>query len=154
METICHQIITNKLEECILSIPSPFDESLTIDLYVNLDKNTKNTVKIVDGIPYITSDVNLKTRILSADKNANYIQEDNLKLIEEYANSYIKSEIENYFYKTSKVFKSDISLLGKHAVKYFKTWKDWVDYDWLDNYENAFFTVNVNVDVVSSYLIS
>ncbi len=142
------------MEECIFSIPSPFDENNSIDLYVTLDEDTKNSVKIVNGSPYITSKVKLNARILSASKNSNYFEGDNLELIENYANSYIKSELEKYLYKTSKDYKSDIALFGRYAVKYFKTWNEWMEYDWLDNYSNAFFNVDVDTSVISSYLIS
>ena len=153
-ETISHLIVTNRLEECIISIPNPFDEDNTIDLYVQLGKSTKNDVKIVNGSPYISCNVNLDARVLSADRGSNYLEDSNIELIESYANSYMKSELENYFYKTSKSFNSDIALLGKHAVKYFNTWDEWTSYDWLDNYANAFFNVDVKVNVISSYLIS
>lgn len=147
-------MVTNELEECIFSIPSPFDEDVSIDIYITPDRNTKNDVKIVNGAPYISTDVKLNARILSATKNSNYFEKDNLELIEDYANSYIKSELEKYLYKTSKDYKSDIALFGKHAVKYFNTWEEWMEYDWLDNYSNSFFNVNVDVNVISSYLIS
>lgn len=153
-ETICHLIVTNKMDECVVSIPSPFNEDIPLDLYLTLDGNTKNKVDFVNGAPSITTDVKLNARVLSATKNSNYFEDDNLELIETYATSYIKSALENYFYKTSKDYNSDIALLGRHAVKYFYTWDDWISYDWLDNYKNAFFTVNVDVNVVSSYLIS
>ena len=48
IETICNLMVTSELEECYLSIPSPFDEDSSIDLYVTLDKNTENDVKIID----------------------------------------------------------------------------------------------------------
>ncbi|MCI9366323.1 MAG: hypothetical protein HFJ54_07380 [Clostridia bacterium] len=147
-------MVTNDLEECIFSIPSPFDEDNGIDLYLTLDDKCSNDVKIINGSPYISCDVKLNARILSANKNSNYFEEENLELIESYANSYIKSQIEAYLYKTSKDYKSDIAVFGKHAVKYFSTWDEWLEYNWLDNYSNSFFNVNVDVNVISSYLIS
>lgn len=154
IETLCHTIIINEMEECIISIPSPFDEDSVIDLYITLENNTKNDVKFVNGSPFITSKIKLNAKILSSEKNSNYFEEDNLKLIEEYANSYMKSEFENYLYKISKDYGCDIDLFGRHAVKYFSTWDEWIEYNWLDNYSNSFFNVDVNVDVISSYLIS
>lgn len=154
IETLCHLIMINEMEECIISIPSPFDEDAVIDLYVTLDNNTKNDVKIVNGAPYISTKVDLNSKILSSEKNSNYFEEDNLKLIEEYATSYMKSQIESYLYKISKELGSDIDLFGRHAVKYFTTWDEWQQYNWIDNYKNAFFDVNVEFDVTSSYLIS
>ncbi len=142
------------MEECIISIPSPFDQDQVIDLYVTLGEKTKNDVKIINGAPFISSKVNLDVKILSSNKNSNYFEEDNLRLIEEYANSYIKAELEKYLYKTSKNFESDIDLFGRYATKYFSTWDKWLEYNWLDNYKNAFFNVETEVNVLSSYLIS
>ena len=36
IETICHLIVTSELEECFITIPSPFDEDSSIDLYIDL----------------------------------------------------------------------------------------------------------------------
>lgn len=153
-ETICHLIVTNNLEECTFSIPSPFDEEGSIDLYITLDENTKNDVQIINGTPYIKTKAKLNARVLSANKNSNYFQDDNLQLLNDYAVSYVKSELENYLYKTSKNYKSDIALFGRHAVKHFNTWDEWLKYDWLDSYENSIFNVDVDVNIISSYLIS
>ena len=153
-ETICNLIVTNKMDECVFTIPSPFDEDIPLDLYMTLDGNTKNKVDFVNGAPSITTNVQLNARILSANKHSNYFEDDNLKLIETYDDSYLIYELENYLYKTSKDFNSDIALFGRYAVKYFYTWNDWISYDWLDNYRNSFFTVNAEVNVISSYLIS
>ena len=142
------------MEECIITIPSPFREGSVIDLYVTLGEKTKNDVEIINGSPYITSKINLEAKILSSDKDSNYFEEDNLKLVEEYASSYIKSQLENYLYKTSKNLGSDIDLFGRYAVKHFSTWDKWIEYNWLDNYRNSFFNVEANINVISSYLIS
>ena len=66
----------------------------------------------------------------------------------------MSAQFENYCYKISKEFGADIDLFGKHAVKHFLTWDKWLEYNWLDNYKNAFFDIDVDVDVISSYLIS
>ena len=154
IETVCHLIIINELEECIISIPSPFDSDSVIDLYINTQKDTKNKVEIINGSPYISCDVKLEARILSANENSNYFEKENLELIKSYANSYMKNEIENYLYKTAKDYKADIAKFGKFAVHHFWTWQDWLDYNWCGNYGDSFFNVDVNVDVISSYLIS
>ncbi len=142
------------MEECIVTISDPFSEEAVIDLYLTLDKDTKNDVKILNGTPLVFTDIKLNAKILSSDKDSNYFEDDNLEIIEEYANSYIEGQINSYLYKVSKELGSDIDLFGKHAIKNFKTWDEWVDYNWLDNYKNAFFDVKVNVNVTSSYLIS
>lgn len=107
---MCHLIVTNKLEECVITIPSPFDPDYVIDLYMTLDEDTKNDVNFVNNAPYISSKIKLTSKILSADKSSNYFKEDNLKLIEEYANSYMKAQVEDYLYTISKDYNSDIAL--------------------------------------------
>lgn len=154
IETLCHLIIISDMEECIISIPSPFDQDAVIDLYLTLEKDTKNDVKLINGSPLITSNIKLNAKILSSEKNSNYFEESNLEVIEEYATSYMKSKVEEYLYKVSKDFGSDIDLFGRHAVKHFATWDKWLEYNWLENYSNSFFDVDLEVKVISSYLIS
>ena len=147
-------IVTNKLNECIFSIPSPFDEDKSIDLSISLRNKTKRNVKIINGSPYISLDIKLKAKILSVNNNTDYFEDNNLELIESYANSYVKNLVDKYLYKTSKEFKSDIASFGKYAVIHFATWDKWIEYNWLNNYSNAFFNTNVDVDISSGYLVS
>ena len=119
-----------------------------------MGKKTKNKVEFVNGSPYIKTDIKLNAKILSLNKHTNDFKDDDLKLIESYANSYVADKIQKYLYKTAKDFKSDIALFGRYAVSNFSTWDKWTKYNWLDNYENAFFDVSVDVNVISSYLVS
>ena len=82
-----------------------------------------------------------------------YSQNKNIELIEEYSKYYIERFIDDYLYKTAKVFKSDITAFGKYAVSSFATIDEWENYNWLDNYQNSFFDVDINVDIVSRYLL-
>jgi len=142
------------MEECMITIPNPFAEDSLIDLYLTLNQKTDNSVKIINGSPFISSKVRLSGKVLSADQNSNFFNEENLKIIQNYANEYLKTQLDNYLYKVSKEFGSDIDLFGKHAVKHFSTWDKWVDYNWVSNFKNSFFDVDVNINVTSSYLIS
>ena len=153
IETLCHLIVTNDLKDCVISIQNPFDDNSTIDLSVTMNKRTKTDVDIINGSPYVHTTVNLKAYILSMSENSDYTNEENLKIIEEYVNSYLESEISSYFYKTAKEYKSDIAGIGKKVVGKFLTWEDWTNYDWLSNYRNSFFNIKVNTNVKSGYLL-
>lgn len=153
IETICHLILSNKLKTCNITIPSPFSDTDTIDLSINFKKSTKIDVEILNGSPFVKTKVYVNARILTMTKDSDYLNSKNLSEIEEYANSYLESQINNYFYKTSKEYKSDILGLGKYVVGDFLTWNEWIEYDWLNQYENAFFNVNVQTDVKSGYLL-
>lgn len=153
LETTAYLLITNKLQKSIITIPDPDDSNKTIDLQIQIQKNTKNSVKLDNETSHVTSDICLSANILSMSSGKNYLDEENLTKIENSANNYIKNLIIKYYEKTSKEYNSDISGLGRHAVKYFYTWDKWLDYNWLDKYKNSIFDVNVDTQVKSSYLL-
>ncbi len=152
LDTIMHLILCNKFKSATVNIPSPFDDTDYISLYVTSAK-AKNKVQIVNGNPYISCKVDIVTRLLSASTSSNYLTEENKQLLEDYANSYFEAHINDYLYKTSKEFKSDICKFGKYAVSKFTTMDQWKTYNWNNRYENSFFTVEVNTKLKSSYLI-
>lgn len=49
IETICHLIISNKLDTCTINIPNPFEEDRTISLRLRLSNKTNNKVKITEN---------------------------------------------------------------------------------------------------------
>ena len=152
IECIAHLILTNELDNALISVPSPFESSNYIDLYITKSKcNTK--VKLINGTPYIKPNINLSCRIISLADDYKDLTEENIELIEEYAKNYIERFIYDYLYKTAKVFKSDITAFGKYAVSNFLTIDEWNNYNWLDNYQNSFFDVGIGVDIVSRYLL-
>ena len=152
LESIAHLTVTNKLKNATISIPSPFESTNYIDLYMEKSK-TKNKVELTNGTPYIKSNISIKARIISMSDDYKYLDQETVDIIEQYASEYIKSYISDYLYKTAKEFKSDIASFGKYAVSKFITWQEWEKYNWLDNYQNSFFDVNVSVSVKSRYLI-
>lgn len=137
LEVMSHLMICDRFKSSIVNIPSPFNDQEYIALYIQNCK-TKKTVEIVNGSPFISCNLNINVRVLSSTTDANYMNPDNIKLIEDYANSYFKAHIRDYLYKSSVELKSDICGFGKLAVGKFATWNDWVNYDWLHNYGNSF----------------
>ncbi len=154
IETVCHLLITNDLNTCSIAIPDPYNEEKSLSLFLSISDKNKIEVDLLNGTPYINIKVFTKARILSISKDSKYLNEENLDKIEQYANSYLESNISNYLYKTSKEFNSDISGIGKYAVKKFLTQQSWNDYNWQDNYRNAFFNVEVTTGIKSSYMLS
>lgn len=151
-ETLCHLMISNKFKNTVLTIPSPFSDLDHISLQVSSVKTKKN-VEFINGTPLISCDVSVSTRVLSASVNSNYMSKENIKKIEDFANSYLKDSITKYLYKTSIVLKSDIDSFGSIAVKQFANQKDWENYNWLNKYSSCFFKVSVNTKLRSSYLV-
>lgn len=155
-ESIWHMIVSNKLKSCTISIPNPIGDSKSIDINLKLENNCKNSVNFVNGTPHISSKVKVKAKIISTtaestSNNLNYYKNENAKLIEETCNEYLQKNISDYLYKTSKDFHSDVDCFGKYAVKYFSTIQEWEEYNWLDNYQNSIFNVEVETILKSGY---
>ena len=150
IETFSHLLVTNQLNEALVTIPNPLNETTFVDLSVGLKKSTKTKVKLVNGTPFIQVTVSLDSKLLSIDSNTDYSNEENIGKIEDYASTYLKQNILEYLYKTSKVYKSDIASFGSKASAHFLTWQDWEEYNWLSHYQDSFFEVNVDMQIHSS----
>lgn len=102
IETICHLLVTNKLESCIISIPNPFTINSNLDLQITRQKSTDITVDFINGSPHISVAVYLEGYGLSLDEDINYEDSTSSQIINYYAEEYMKLQLENYLYKTSK----------------------------------------------------
>lgn len=153
IESVCHQIITNKLNICNISIANPFEEGKTLSLRIRLSNKTKNNVKLTSSGPYISSKISVEARILTMDENMQYLNPNNIEILEKYINSYLEAQLYQYLYKVSKEYNSDIDAFGKYALKNFKTWNDWINYSWLENFKDSFFNVSVETKVKSGFII-
>ena len=96
----------------------------------------------------------LETKILSFDDTSDYMRKETLEQVSSSADQYIKKIISEYLYKTSKEFYSDIDGFGKYAAHLFSTSQDFEEYNWLENYKNAFFDVEVDSSVKSGMLLT
>lgn len=151
LETISYLLTTNYFESCTLSVPDPFNVNSSIDLHLNKTKNPDINVEFINNAPYISVEIFLTGYGLTLNENIDYTSEENLKELDKYAEEYIKNQVNNYLYKTSKEFNSDISGFGKYALSQYLTLDDWKKSNWLANYKNAFFDVTVNLNIKSGY---
>lgn len=153
-ETLSHIIVTNNLKSAIITIPNPYKQGSVISVYITQAKKTKNSLKFVNNCPYITCDISINGNVLSLEEGLDYSNAEVVKTLEEYTNSYIKENILSYLYKTAKEYKTDIASFGRFGLKNYLTWQDWVDSNWASNYQNSFFSVNVNSTIQSGQLFT
>lgn len=153
MDSICHLILKNQLQTALISIPDPFDSAGLINLSLLQYKSPDISVKLINGSPYIDCKVYLKATIVSLSSNSDFSTKNNLETISDYANSYMKSHINDYLYKTSKEYNSDIVGFGRNLLKNYPTVNDWKNINWKSNYKNSFFNVDVDTKIITSNLI-
>lgn len=153
-QTLSHLLVTNNLKSAVISIPNPYSQTSVISIYITQTKKTKTSLKFLNNYPYITCNISITGNILSLEEGLDYSNEDVIKTIEEYTNSYLEQNILSYLYKTSKEYKTDIAGFGKYGLKNHLTWEDWADSNWASNYQNSFFTVTVNSTIQSGQLFT
>ena len=154
LETISFLSITNDVERFLISIQDPFSKDKNIDIYLSLENISDINVDTTTSSPFIKLKLKFNGRIDSMSKSSNYLSPEVLDTISTSCNKYLESVITNFLYKTSKNLKSDICEFGKYASGNFLTTSDFDDYNWLYNYRNAFFDVEVNTSVKSGMLLT
>ena len=150
IETLCHLFVTNHLREAHVSIPDPLQNDQYLDVLLSPRRKTKTKVKIVNGSPFIEVDIALEAKLLSINSKEDYSKDEITQLIEEYATRYFEQNTLEYLYTTAKIYQADIAGFGSKAASHFLFWEDWLEYDWLNRYQDSFFQVNVDFQVHSS----
>lgn len=159
IETICHLLINNDIDSCIVSIDNPYkvnkeDAEEKIELSLTPTKKSEISVKIEDGVPHISVKINVQASILTLEKDINY--EEN-KVLETFSNStenYLEKEFNEYFNKVSKDYGTDIDCFCNKALAHFATTKEWEDYNWPEKFKSSKFDIDVNIDTISSMLLT
>ena len=98
LETICFLLISDKIESCTISVPSPFETESEIDLLIRKSKNSKISVEIINGSPYISVDLFLEAHGLTLNETVDYTSIKDIKQIESSSEKYLKSLITNFLY--------------------------------------------------------
>lgn len=154
LETIAFLNIRNQIERFLISIPSPINNDEYLDIYMSPVKTTEIKVDTSTTTPYVSVKLKFDGRIHSMTENAKYLSPEILDRISSTCNSYLQSTFKDYLYKTSKEFKSDINNFGTSSLKNFFTDKEYKEYNWHENYKNAFFDVEVDTSIKSGMLLT
>lgn len=154
IETICFLNIRKQVDTFLVSIPNPEDTTSNIDVYLTPNGTHNIDVNFVNGAPYIKLKLKLHGKIYSMSKNSQYLNNDILNSISNSCNNYLENEFSKYLYKTSTTFQSDINGFGVYALSEFSTSSEFDDYDWLTNYKNCNFDVDIETVINSGFLLT
>lgn len=156
IESISHLLITNEINSCIISIDNPLtdNQSEKIELLITPSKKSKISVDIKDNKPYITIGLSLDADIMTLNKGINYEISEVLEKISEETNSYLNEQINSYLNKVSKEYCVDIDNFCAKGPSHFSTISEWEKFNWKEKFKNAEFNVNIDVNVLSTMLIT
>lgn len=156
IESICHSLITNELDSCIISIDNPIskEESSKMELHLFPFEKSKVNVNIKDDKPYISIKLSLEADIMSVDKNVNYETDEVLSKISDATKEYLKEQINNYLNKVSREYNVDIDNFCTKGPAHFSTISEWEEFNWDEKFKNAEFDVDIDISVLSSMLVT
>ncbi len=154
IETICFLNLKESVDSFLVSIPDPQEINSKIDIYLTPNTTHNIDVSFVNGAPYIKMKLEFSGKIYSMSRDSQYLNIDVLNSISNSCNNYLESQFSSYLYKTSTVFESDINGFGSYALSKFSTSTEFDNYNWLDNYKNCTFDVEVNTVMDSGFLLT
>ena len=154
IETICFLNLKESVDSFLVSIPDPQEANSKIDIYLTPNTTHNIDVSFVNGAPYVKMKLEFSGKIYSMSRDSQYLNTDVLNSISNSCNNYLESQFSSYLYKTSTVFESDINGFGSYALSKFSTSTEFDNYNWLDNYKNCTFDVEVNTVIDSGFLLT
>ena len=161
VESICHLLILNEVDSCIISIENPVskkgmqeEDKEKIELQIFPRKNTKVDVSFENDTPHISIDVKLDADIMTLDKDINYETEEVLSKISEATKNYLTAQFNDYLNKVTKEYDVDIDEFSLKAPAHFLTISEWENFNWDEKFKDTTFDVNVDVNGLSTMLIT
>ena len=153
-ESICHSLITNSIDTCIISVEDPLVENKQLEIQLSPNKKSKITSNIENGAININIELNLIANILSLNSNINYEDTDTIDKISTATQNRLNDELNKYFDKTAKEYNVDIDKYYLSILKYFPYQKNFDDFNYKEKLKNANFNCNTHVNIISSLLIT
>lgn len=156
VESICHLLIQNKIDSCIISIDNPLPEKETEKMELQLfpKQNSKINITLDDDTPHIYLDINLNADIMTLDKDVEYETDEIFSKISNTAKDYLTNQFNNYLKKISTEYESDIDHFCTKATSNFFTISDWENFNWNEKFKNSKFDVNIDINVLSTMLVT
>ncbi|MCG8402326.1 MAG: Ger(x)C family spore germination protein [Firmicutes bacterium] len=135
------------LKYTILDLPDPKhpDDYIVVDV----TPRSKPRVEVLigeDGLPRISVRVDLEGSILNIQSGEEYEKPDRLAIVERAVERALLEQINEAVFKSQEMG-TDYLGLGLHAKKLFRTWSQWMAYDWDGKYPEATVTVSVDYKV-------
>ena len=153
IETLCYSLLKDEVDNFVLTISNPLDESEKIDIKVGDLSQLKTDIDVSNDNPIINIKFNLTAEVINVLNNEHLPYDKTLEKLNSGLKDYLTDEFRSYLYKTSREYKSDINEFYKIAKRKFLTNSDFSNYDWARKYENAEFNVEFNKDIISTLII-
>lgn len=153
-ESICHSLIINSIDTCIISVEDPLVENKQLEIQLSPNRKSKITSNIENGAININIELNLIANIISLNSNINYEDIDTINKISTATQNRLNDELNKYFDKTAIKYNVDIDKYYLSILKYFPYQKNFDNFNYKEKLKNANFNCNTHVNIISSLLIT
>ncbi len=154
LDSIAYSLITNNINICTITITDPFFPDKYIDLSISPKKDTKIDIELINGYPYIKINAYFECSINSMNDYFNYESNENIKILENAVNNYIKDLCLNFLYKISNKYNLDICNFKNYISSKYLTIDEYNKINWESIYKYSTFDVNIESSIEYSGLLS
>lgn len=153
IETLCYTLIEEEVDNFSVCIDHPTNPDKKIDVSVSRLEPTNVKVDISKDNPIITIKLNLTAKALTGQNSLDFSDKDTLNSVNSALKEFLTSKMKDFLYKTSKVYGCDINGFYKLVKQKFLTIPEYDNYNWEEMYKKADFNVEIDSDVISSFLV-
>ena len=153
-ESICHLLIGNNIDSCIITIDSPLVKNEKMELQLVPSKKSKISVDIRDDKIYASVNIALDADILTLEDGINYEETETLDKVSIATEEYLKAQFQDYLTKVSTDYETDIDHFCVKALAHFATNAEWKNFNWKEKFKNAEFDVHIDVNAISTLLVT
>ncbi len=154
VETICHLLIIDKLDSCIISVDNPLVEGKKMELQLFPKRKAKVIASIKDNRLHVSIDLNIDADVMTLEDDIDYSKSENLDKISISAEEYLKKEMDAYLKKVTKEYEADIDSICARVFSLFATISDLEEFNLREKYKDTEYDVNINVNVISTLLLT
>lgn len=146
-EAQTYAMMTKSKTRKILTLPDPLDPEG--DIVVSILPTGKSKIRgyFMDGTPAFDIDVKMHCTIESVQNGTDYTSDQNHAILTEYIRQICAKNMQSLIIKLQKKYNADLLRLGDKLAYSFHTAREWKEYNWPEQYQNAEIHVNVNLDI-------
>ena len=153
IETLCYTLIEEEVDNFSVCIDHPTNQDKKIDVSVSSLEPNNVKVDISKDNPIITIKLNLTAKALTGQNSLDFSDKDTLNSVNSALKEFLTSKMKNFLYKTSKEYGCDINGFYRLVKQKFLTIPEYDNYNWEEMYKKADFNVEIDSDVISSFLV-
>lgn len=152
-ETLCYTLIEEEVDNFSVCIDNPINPDKKIDLSVSSLEPAHTKIDVSNGNPILTIKLNLTAKALTGQDSLVFSDKKTLDTVNIALKEYLTSKMKDFLYKTSREYKCDLNGFYRLVKQKFLTIPEYENYNWEQKYQNAEFNIEIDSNVISSFLV-